>query len=49
MVAAAAFKFASALKVLRRAFPSRRIVPLDARPMVYGYGSIHCVTQQEPA
>ena len=40
---------AKALGVLRRAFPGRRVVPLHATPMVYGYGSIHCVTQQEPA
>jgi agmatine deiminase len=40
---------AQAIRLLRRAFPSRRIVPLDARAVVYGYGSFHCVTQQEPA
>lgn len=38
-----------AIAILRKAFPTRTVVPLDARPMVYGYGSIHCVTQQEPA
>lgn len=38
-----------ALEVLRRAFPRRRVVAIDATAMVYGYGSIHCVTQQEPA
>src|SRR5262245_544099 len=40
---------AQAVRVLRRAFPSRRVVPIDARALVYGYGSFHCVTQQEPA
>jgi agmatine deiminase len=40
---------AQALRVLRRAFPGRRVVPIDARALVYGYGSIHCVTQQQPA
>jgi agmatine deiminase len=39
----------AAIAVLRRAFPGRVIVPLDCRAIVYGYGSIHCVTQQEPA
>ena len=34
---------------LRRAFPGRRVVPIDCREVVYGYGSVHCVTQQEPA
>jgi len=38
-----------AIAILRKAFPTRTVVPIDARPMVYGYGSIHCVTQQEPA
>ncbi len=38
-----------AIAVLRRAFPDRVVVPLDCRTIVYGYGSIHCVTQQEPA
>jgi agmatine deiminase len=39
---------AAAVRILRSAFPTRRIVPLDARSLVYGYGSFHCVTQQEP-
>ena len=38
-----------AVRLLRRLFPSRRVVPLDCRALVYGYGSIHCVTQQLPA
>ena len=38
-----------AMAVLRRAFPDRVVVPLDCRSIVFGYGSIHCVTQQEPA
>ena len=40
---------AAAIRLLARAFPSRRVVPIDARAVVYGYGSFHCVTQQEPA
>ena len=39
---------AAAIRVLRRAFPSRTVLPIDCRPVVYGYGSIHCVTQQQP-
>ena len=38
-----------ATRLLRRAFPGRRIVPIDARELVYGYGSLHCLSQQEPA
>lgn len=37
-----------AIGVLRECFPSRKIVPISCRDLVYGYGGIHCVTQQEP-
>ena len=30
-------------------FPGREVVPIYARDLVYGYGGLHCVTQQEPA
>jgi agmatine deiminase len=35
--------------VLRRAFPGRQIVPLDAMAINLGGGGMHCITQQEPA
>ncbi|MEM0449155.1 MAG: agmatine deiminase family protein [Methanomassiliicoccales archaeon] len=38
-----------AIEILERAFPERRVVPIHATQLVYGYGGIHCVTQQEPA
>ncbi|HUL38660.1 MAG TPA: agmatine deiminase family protein [Methanomassiliicoccales archaeon] len=37
-----------AIGLLENAFPERRIVPICAARLVYGYGGIHCVTQQEP-
>jgi agmatine deiminase len=37
-----------ALAVLQDCFPGREIVPIPCRELVYGYGGIHCVTQQEP-
>lgn len=40
---------AEALRVLTECFPERKIVPILARDLVYGYGGFHCVTQQEPA
>jgi agmatine deiminase len=40
---------AKAVSTLKALFPRRRMVPLDCRALVFGYGSIHCVTQQEPA
>jgi agmatine deiminase len=35
--------------ILRSCFPDRVIVAIPAVALVYGYGGIHCVTQQEPA
>lgn len=29
-------------------FPGREIIPIDARPLIQQYGSIHCVTMQIP-
>ncbi|MFH1094731.1 MAG: agmatine deiminase family protein [Candidatus Micrarchaeota archaeon] len=34
--------------LLASCFGGREILPLPARELVYGYGGIHCVTQQEP-
>ncbi|MCG6870063.1 MAG: agmatine deiminase family protein [Gammaproteobacteria bacterium] len=38
-----------AAEILARCFPSRRIVPIDARALVAGLGTFHCLTQQIPA
>ena len=38
-----------AIEALSRLFPGREVVPIYAADLVYGYGGIHCVTQQEPA
>jgi len=35
--------------VLREAFPSRRIIPIDCRELIWGLGAFHCLTQQQPA
>jgi agmatine deiminase len=37
-----------AAEALQDEFPEREIVPVDCRAMVYGLGTIHCVTQQVP-
>lgn len=39
----------AALEALAEFFKGRRIVPVDCRELVYGFGGIHCVTQQQPA
>lgn len=38
-----------ALKVIKSQFKDRKIVAIECSSLVYGLGSIHCVTQQEPA
>jgi agmatine deiminase len=40
---------AEALARLRECFPTREIVAVDCLPLVYQYGSLHCVTMQLPA
>lgn len=40
---------AEALRVLARCFPRRPVVGIAARDLVWGLGTIHCLTQQEPA
>ena len=38
-----------AAEMLAGCFPGREIVSIMANELVYGYGGIHCATQQEPA
>jgi agmatine deiminase len=38
----------AALDTLRRLFPSRTVVGMDATDLVWGLGAFHCVTQQQP-
>ena|SRR3989338_9073460 len=38
-----------AIKILQEAFSTRRIIGIQCCALVYGLGSIHCVTQQQPA
>ena len=38
-----------AAAVLGAAFPSRKIVPIDCRELIWGLGAFHCLTQQQPA
>ena len=37
-----------ALDILTRCFPDRRVVGLDSTDMIWGLGSFHCLSQQEP-
>jgi agmatine/peptidylarginine deiminase len=37
-----------ALDVLRKAFPSHKIEPVDSLPLIQQFGSIHCISMQIP-
>jgi agmatine deiminase len=37
-----------ALNTLAELFPRRRIVGIHARDLVWGLGTLHCMTMQEP-
>ena len=39
----------AALSVLRQCFPDRRVVGIDCRELIWGLGTFHCLTQQQPA
>ncbi len=38
-----------ALGILSELFPSREVVGVHAVDLVWGLGTLHCMTQQEPA
>lgn len=37
------------IAVLEKAFPDKKIVGMNCEALVYGFGGIHCVTQQQPS
>ena len=37
-----------AVDILQSLFPDRRVVPINCEPLVWGMGTIHCVSQQQP-
>ena len=37
-----------AVAVLQKAFPKRKVVPIDCRELIWGLGAFHCLTQQQP-
>ena len=38
-----------ALNLLSELFPKREIIPIYAGDLVWGFGTLHCMTQQQPA
>ena len=39
----------AALETISEFFQGRKVVPVNSRELVYGFGGIHCITQQQPA
>lgn len=37
-----------AIDILEQAFPDRKVIPLLANEIIWGQGSFHCLSQQEP-
>lgn len=38
-----------ALEIIQRQFPERRVVGINCSDLVYGLGTLHCISQQQPA
>ncbi|MNS33708.1 putative agmatine deiminase [compost metagenome] len=38
-----------ALDILTKCFPDRKVIGLDSTDIIWGLGSFHCLSQQEPA
>ncbi len=39
----------AAVALIQQCFPTRRVIPIDCRELVWGLGTFHCLTQQQPA
>src|SRR5205823_3490085 len=39
----------AALSLLGKCFPGRRVIGIDCRELIWGLGTFHCLTQQQPA
>lgn len=37
-----------AIQILESVFPNRKVIPLSATDIIWGQGSFHCLSQQEP-
>jgi len=38
-----------ARETLQKLFPDRKVVGIDCRELIWGLGTFHCLTQQQPA
>jgi len=40
---------AEAIRIIQELFPGRQVVGMDSTNLIWGLGSFHCLTQQQPA
>jgi len=38
-----------ALNILATCFPDREVIPISAIDLIWGFGTLHCLSQQIPA
>ena len=36
------------IKIFENFFKKKKIVPINCKDLIWGFGAIHCMTQQEP-
>ena len=36
------------IEIFKKHFKNRKIIPIDCSLLIWGFGAIHCMTQQEP-
>ena len=36
------------INLFKKNFKNKKIVPIDCKELIWGFGAIHCMTQQEP-
>ena len=34
--------------IFKKFFKKRKVIPIDCSELIWGFGAIHCMTQQEP-
>jgi agmatine deiminase len=37
-----------ALQIIQQSFPDRKVIGIDSTEIIWGLGSFHCLSQQEP-
>ncbi len=43
------YKDKMVIKIFKKHFKNKKIIPIDCSLLIWGFGAIHCITQQEPS